>query len=80
VFTLVRRLDRYDAPDLIIVDEAHHAISESTWGRVITAFPNAKLLGVTATPIRLSGEGLGDLYDCLFSSATWPEPEEKNPF
>jgi DNA repair protein RadD len=65
VFTLVRRLDRYDAPDLIIVDEAHHAISESTWGRVITAFPNAKLLGVTATPIRLSGEGLGDLFQSM---------------
>jgi len=65
VFTLARRLDRYDAPDLIIVDEAHHAISESTWGRVITAFPAAKLLGVTATPIRLSGEGLGDLFQSM---------------
>ncbi len=65
VFTLARRLDRYDAPDLIIVDEAHHAISESTWGRVVTAFPAAKLLGVTATPIRLSGEGLGDLFQSM---------------
>jgi DNA repair protein RadD len=70
VFTLARRLDRYDAPDLIIVDEAHHAITESTWGRVITAFPNAKLLGVTATPIRLSGEGLGDLFQSMVVGPT----------
>lgn len=65
VFTLVRRMDRYAAPDLIIVDEAHHAISDSTWGKVIAAYPQAKLLGVTATPIRLSGEGLGDLFQCM---------------
>jgi len=73
VFTLARRLDRYDAPDLIIVDEAHHAISTSTWGRVITAFPKAKLLGVTATPIRLSGEGLGDLFECMVQGPTMRE-------
>lgn len=70
VFTLARRLDRYDAPDLIIVDEAHHAIGASTWGRVIKEFPAAKLLGVTATPIRLSGEGLGDLFECMVQGPT----------
>jgi len=73
VFTLARRLDRYEAPDLIIVDEAHHAISASTWGRVITAFPKAKLLGVTGTPIRLSGEGLGDLFQTMVQG---PSPRE----
>lgn len=73
VFTLARRLDRYDPPDLIIVDEAHHAITDSTWGRVITAFPNAKLLGVTATPIRLSGEGLGDLFQSMVVGPTMRE-------
>lgn len=73
VFTLARRLDRYESPDLIIVDEAHHAISESTWGRVITAFPKAKLLGVTATPIRLSGEGLGDLFQTMVQGPSMRE-------
>ena len=73
VFTLARRLDRYEAPDLIIVDEAHHAISKSTWGSVINAFPNARLLGVTATPIRLSGEGLGDLFECMVQGPTVAE-------
>lgn len=70
VFTLARRLERYDPPDLIIVDEAHHAIKSSTWGRVISAFPAAKLLGVTATPIRLSGEGLDDLFQCMVQGPT----------
>lgn len=70
VFTLARRLDRYEAPDLIIVDEAHHAISTSTWGKVIKAYPDARLLGVTATPIRLSGEGLGDLFECMVQGPT----------
>lgn len=62
VFALARRLDRYEAPDLIVIDEAHHAIAGSTWGHVLQAFPHAKRLGVTASPCRLSGEGLGDLF------------------
>lgn len=63
VHTLLRRLGRMDtrgwAPDLIIVDEAHHAIPGSTWGQVLAHWPRAKLLGVTATPERLDGTGLG---------------------
>lgn len=73
VFTMVRRMERYEEPDLIIVDEAHHAISDSTWGKVIKEYPKAKLLGVTATPIRLSGEGLGDLFQCMVQGPTMRE-------
>jgi DNA repair protein RadD len=65
VFSLVRRLASQSAPELIIIDEAHHAILASTWGKVISAYPRARLLGVTATPARLSGEGLGDIFDRL---------------
>lgn len=58
--TLVRRLDTVaDPPDLIIVDEAHHLTANSTWGKIVAAFPKAKLLPVTATPCRLDGKGLG---------------------
>jgi len=46
-------------PDLIIVDESHHAIVGSLYGNVISAFPRARLLLVTATPCRLDGTGLG---------------------
>ena len=63
VQTIVRRLDRTTEPRLIIIDEAHHAIKRTAWGRVVGHFPNAKILGVTATPERLSGEGLNDLFD-----------------
>lgn len=59
VQTLVKRLDDYPPPDLIVIDEAHHLTMDSTWGRVVAAFPDAKLLPVTATPCRLDGKGLG---------------------
>ena len=59
VQTLVKRLDDYPAPDIIVIDEAHHLTRESTWGKVVDAYPQAKLLPVTATPIRLDGKGLG---------------------
>lgn len=58
VQTLIRRLDTLTPPDLIIIDEAHHA-NASTWRTIIEAFPNARLLGVTATPCRGDGSGLG---------------------
>lgn len=59
VQTLARRLhhDRA-APDLIVIDEAHHAVA-GQWATVVAAYPSAKLLGVTATPERLDGRGLG---------------------
>lgn len=58
VQTLVRRLGKVPAPDLIIIDESHHA-SASSWRKIIQAYPTARLLGVTATPIRMDGKGLG---------------------
>ena len=58
--TLVRRLDTLRAqPDLIVIDEAHHLTEASTWGRIVAAYPRARLLPVTATPVRLDGKGLG---------------------
>lgn len=72
VFTAVQRLDWFQ-PDLIILDEAHHAIPRTTWGRVVAAYPNARVLGVTATPCRLSGEGLDDIFDDLILGPTHEE-------
>jgi len=45
--------------DLVIVDEAHHATTASTWGAILAHNAGAKMLGVTATPCRLDGKGLG---------------------
>jgi superfamily II DNA or RNA helicase len=64
VHTLIRRLGRVIPPDLIVVDEAHHAAAGS-WRAILQAFPHARVLGVTATPERLDGKGLGDVFDDL---------------
>ena len=56
--TVVRRLDKLPQFDFIVADEAHHAVSK-TWSALLASQPNAKLLGVTATPQRLDGKGLG---------------------
>lgn len=67
VQTLVRRMHMLRwKPDLIVVDEAHHALGKNTWGKVLSNYPDAKILGVTATPERLSGEGLGAAADGFF--------------
>lgn len=63
VQTLANRIRRnidIAAPDLIIIDEAHHATA-TTWQSVMLAYPRAFVLGVTATPERLDGAGLRDV-------------------
>lgn len=64
VQTLARRVAQHPAPDLIVVDEAHHAVAGS-WRRITDAWPHARVLGVTATPERLDGKGLGDVFETL---------------
>lgn len=44
---------------LWVMDEAHHVLRENKWGRAVEMFPNAQGLGVTATPARADGKGLG---------------------
>lgn len=66
VQTLARRLHLLprDFFQLLVVDEAHHT-SAGTWAKVIEHFHAAKLLGVTATPIRSDGRGLGEHYQAM---------------
>lgn len=59
VQTLGRRLQKWkDRFKIVIIDEAHHATA-GTWRQVIEAMPSARLIGVTATPCRTDGQGLG---------------------
>lgn len=60
-----RPTDSIQDPALIVIDEAHHAITDSSFGKCILRYPKAARLGVTATPRRLSGEPLSDLFDCM---------------
>jgi superfamily II DNA or RNA helicase len=70
--TLANRLDRLVDVDFMIVDECHHATA-ATWLAIINAAPKARLLGVTATPERLSGEGLDEVFDTLVIGPTVKE-------
>ena len=69
VQTLVRRIRaaKIGSADLIVLDEAHHATA-GTWRAIIDARPSARLLGVTATPLRLDGKGLGQQAGGVFDS------------
>ena len=63
VDTLNSRIDQHRqwANNIMIwvVDEAAHLLAENKWGRLVSHFPNARGLGVTATPQRLDRQGLG---------------------
>jgi DNA repair protein RadD len=72
VATLVRRLDRLPPADLVIVDECHHAASDS-YKKILNAYPNAVILGLTATPWRSDKIGLADLYDSSVLAASVAE-------
>lgn len=62
--TLARRLDRFKAPDLIILDEAHHAVAGG-WQKLLAHANDSKVLGFTATPERLDGKGLGSVFEAM---------------
>lgn len=59
--TLINRLDEIN-PRFIIIDEAHHTCA-NTWDRVYHHFPDALVLGLTATPVRADGQGLHKYYE-----------------
>ena len=61
-----------EEPGMIVIDEAHHALAK-TYKEMWERFPNAKFLGLTATPCRLNGKGFTDLFDVLVQS--WGIPD-----
>lgn len=67
------RLSKFDENyfDAIIVDEAHHVLSDS-YQRVLDHFDNAKVLGVTATPDRGDMRNLGAVFESLAYEYTLP--------
>jgi superfamily II DNA or RNA helicase len=70
VQTLARRKP-IDGVGLLVVDEAHHATAD-TYLRIIESHPNAIVLGLTATPWRLTGRQLGSLFDGIVAVANYP--------
>ena len=54
--------------ELVLIDEAHHLLRGNKWGDVAAMFPNATVVGFTATPERSDGKGLGAHADGLFDT------------
>jgi DNA repair protein RadD len=70
----VQSLSRRDLPaaDIVIVDEAHRAPGE-TYRKILAAYPDATIIGLTATPCRLDGKPLGDVFDALECVSSYSE-------
>ncbi|MBB4616935.1 DEAD/DEAH box helicase [Sphingomonas abaci] len=64
VQTLSRRLGKLPAPDLIIFDECHH-MGAAQYQQIYEACPRAQIIGLTATPWRLDGRGLGAWFESM---------------
>jgi DNA repair protein RadD len=60
------------AADLVIVDEAHHMAAQ-TWRKIIEAYPNIRRIGLTATPCRSDGRGLGNFFTKIIEGPQIPE-------
>lgn len=70
VDTLIRRTEQLKSwlptVKLWVIDEAHHTVKGNKWGTAVEMFPNSLGLGVTATPERADGKGLGTHADGYF--------------
>jgi DNA repair protein RadD len=75
VQAMARRIERYMANpfNFLIIDEAHHAAAGSAFHAVINAHDKSRVLGVTATPQRLSGEPLSVAFDHMVLGPTVAE-------
>lgn len=74
VQTLARRIDKVKdcPPDFLICDECHHILA-NTYKTILDAFPQAFLLGVTATPQRMGGITLCDIFSSMVESLSVDE-------
>lgn len=68
ILTEANRLGEYEKPSLIITDEAHLSRSNS-WMKVLDYY-DTYTTGFTATPVRLDGKPLGDIYDELVTGVS----------
>ncbi|MBA3844909.1 MAG: DEAD/DEAH box helicase [Actinobacteria bacterium] len=64
-----RWADKLPAADLVILDECHRGVAV-TYRRIVAAYPDAHILGLTATPQRGDGVGLGEVFDGLVIGPT----------
>jgi len=58
--------------EIVIVDEAHHARAQ-TYEQIVAAYPDGIIIGLTATPCRTDGRGLGNVFDAIIEAPQVPE-------
>jgi DNA repair protein RadD len=63
---------RLPRADLLVIDEAHH-VRANTWAGILRSYPSARRIGLTATPCRSDGKGLGNYFDALIEGPQIPE-------
>lgn len=71
VQTLMRRLEKYSKPDLVVWDESHHCGAKS-WTDIYKHTEDKYHIGLTATPVRLDGKGLGRWFDVMVQGPKIP--------
>lgn len=76
VQTLTRRVDKLPTPNVILVDEAHHALAKS-YQRILNKFPKAIVLLFTATPHRTGRQQLDQITDDIIVGQSIHELTEK---
>ena len=69
------RMGRYPKPKLLIVDEAHLSRSKG-WSEIVEYY-DTYTVGLTATPVRLDGKPLGDIYQSMVQGVTTKELIER---
>jgi DNA repair protein RadD len=67
--TLARRINSIQPPDFVVIDECHHAPA-SQWRKLWDVWPDTVFIGLTATPWRLDGKGLGDQFETMVMGPT----------
>lgn len=76
VQSLTRHVDAMQAPEVILIDEAHHALAKS-YRRILEAFPQACVLLFTATPVRTGRNQLDQIADDIIVGKSIKELTEQ---
>lgn len=71
VQTIARRLNKIRRPKLIVWDECHH-VAAGTWANIFKSFPDSFHIGLTATPERGDGKGLGEYFHAMIKGPSVP--------
>lgn len=72
VTTVANHLENYPKPDIIIFDECHFSMAR-TWLKIVEKYPDVYYIGLTATPCRLDGKPLKDIYETMITGITVKE-------